>query len=69
MFITRKHRISVLKCVTFSSHDDIMSNNTASNIWFRSSKIPIYGEGLADKGFDHADLSFSNFNRVRTTKA
>ena len=45
-----------------------MSNNTATNVWLRSSKISIYGEGLADKGFEHSYLIFSKFNKVRTPR-
>ena len=32
--------------------------------WLCSAKIPPYGEGLADKGFEHTDTLFAWFNRV-----
>ena len=66
LFITRKHRIRMFKHIGFSFPDDNISSDEAPNVWLRSAKISIYGEGLADKGFEHADLSFANFNQVRT---
>ena len=51
------------------SHAIVQSQNDAMpDTWTHSAKIPKYGEGLGDKGFDNTERYFAWFNQVRTPR-
>ena len=65
LLLTREFCNSIMEYIglrnTFTC-DKIMDEPT---VWLRSAKLPVYGEGLADKGFEFLDRLFVHFNQVR----
>ena len=69
LLMTKDFRISALKHLGLSDGLNVNFTSTPTNMWLRSAKTPIYGEGLADKGFENCDRYFGHFNRVRCPRA
>ena len=65
LLITKDYRRSLMKHLGLPCNHEGTKQLKEQNVWLRSAKIPIYGEGLADKGFENCDRYFAHFNRVR----
>ena len=57
LFIANKRsQGEFFKCLVFDADTDSFTNDDALDLWLRLEKMPPSGEGLGDKGFQHADL-------------
>ena len=68
LHVTRDCRIKLLKHFGFSINDDTIFIPIDPKFWLGSAKIPVKGEGLADKGSENDDRCFSWFNCVNCPK-
>ena len=65
LLITRDFQNNVMAYISLPTMFMYNVNNDKPIIWLRSIKLPVDGEGLADKGFEFLDRLFTHFNQVR----
>ena len=68
LFMSSDYRSQLLKYLGFPSNNDATFGKICPKVWLRSSKIPVNGEGLANKEFEDADCSFAHMTRVHCPK-
>ena len=59
LHMTQEYRNYLINYLELSKKDLHTNINEISKLWLHSAKIPPYGEGLADKGFEHTDALFA----------